>query len=130
MKRIATLFILLGSIVFVTACDGPTGPAGPAGPAGPGIRRGAAYCNATSAEANVGNAWTLTASCNTAADIPLHGFCFEPAGLPAGAALVLEAPIAWDVTTGPAGWGCTWGWISGTPTPFTGTAEICCATPE
>ncbi len=126
MKRIVPLLALLASALLV-GCEGP---AGKEGPAGPGLKRGAAYCNTTSGEVNAGNGWTLTATCKASADIPLEGFCYEPAGLPSGAALVLELPLRWDTTTDLAGWTCTWSWISGTPTPFTGTAEICCATPQ
>ena len=126
MNRIVPLLALLASTLIV-ACEGPTGPAGATGP---GLKRGAAYCNANSAEVNAGNGWSLTASCAAASDIPLEGFCVEPAGLPSGAALVLELPVAWNTTASTAGWTCTWGWIGGTPTPFTGNAEICCATPQ
>ncbi len=129
LTNMLRILLLLAS-TLVVACEGPAGKDGAPGPAGPGLRRGAAYCNGNSAEVNAGNGWSLTASCTAAADIPLEGFCFEPAGLPSGAALVLEQPLGWDTTGGPAGWTCTWGWISGTETPFTGTAEICCATPQ
>ena len=122
--------ILLLAAVAVSACEGSTGPQGPAGPAG-GATRTPSYCNGGIAAANSGNNWTVTASCNGAADMPLQGLCLEPGGLPADAFLSESAPVNWSDTSQVAGWRCKWSWQMGAPTAeFAAQAEVCCATPQ
>lgn len=121
-------FATLLALALLVACRGPKGDTGTTGATGPGFKRGAEYCNNVTGPVSDVNNMRLTASCNTAADIPVEGFCYAPAGLPAGAQLVQEIPVNWDATTPAAGWQCVWAWISGTPAPFDGSAEICCAT--
>ncbi len=110
--------------------EGPTGPAGAQGPAGPTTRL-ADYCNTTAIGVSAGNSWTLSASCNAAADIPVEGWCMFNQEPPVGAYLSNSAPVNWDNTSLVAGWTCTWAWTAGsTPLPFQAKAEICCATPH
>lgn len=127
MKRIA----LLVAAVAVTACQGSTGPQGPAGPAGAPYKRTASYCNSVNDAATAANSWTLTASCTNVADIPIEGWCYAVAPLPATASFSNDAPINWADATKLAGWSCTWGWQgSPTATSIPATVEICCATPQ
>ncbi len=129
LHKKSPIHLLLAGVLLL-ACQGPTGKDGSAGPTGPGFKRGADYCNNVTAPVTGSSPYSLTATCNAAADVPVEGFCYEPSGLPTGAALVLQEPLNWDVTTPAAGWRCTWAWISGTPAPFSGSVEICCATPQ
>ncbi len=129
--------LLLGTLVVaaIIGCgkegsQGPAGPTGPQGPAGP-TKRLPSYCNGSLGEVNAGNSWTRSTSCNAAADIPLEGWCSEPAGVPSGAFLAVTLPVNWDNTSLVAGWSCTWAWQNGaTQTPFAGDVQICCATPQ
>ncbi len=130
--RFSPTFAVLG-LVLAVACrgpEGPTGPAGPQGPTGP-TTRVADYCNTTGSGVGASNSWTLSVSCNSAADIPVEGWCMFNQEPPAGAYLSNSAPVNWDNTSLVAGWTCTWAWTTGsTPLTFLAKAEICCATPH
>jgi hypothetical protein len=131
MRSSFSVVILVAALNL--ACRGPEGPAGatgPQGPAGPTTRL-PSYCNTTAAGVGAGNAWTLSASCNAAKDIPVEGWCLATQELPTGAFLSVSSPVNWDNTSLVAGWTCTWGWTAGaTQLGFTGRAEICCETPQ
>ncbi len=118
----------LASALLVLGCEGPTGPQGPPGRP---YSRAASYCNGVFSSADAANSWTLTASCNAVADIPIEGWCLEPVGLPSGAFRADEGPINWNDPTKVAGWSCTWGWqVGATTSPIPAQVEICCATPQ
>jgi hypothetical protein len=122
----ALLAVALSSL----ACQGSAGDQGPAGPRGAPYSRAATYCNGVFTSATAANAWTLTASCNAIADIPVEGWCFEPAGLPTTAFRSEDAPVNWNDPAQLAGWTCSWGWQGGaTTSPIPAKVEICCATP-
>ncbi len=125
LPRISVFFI---TTLFALGCEGP---AGPQGPAGRPYSRAASYCSGVFTSADASNSWTLTASCNAIADIPIEGWCFEPAGLPSGAFRADEGPVNWNDPTKLAGWSCTWGWqVGATTSPIPAKVEICCATPQ
>ncbi len=133
MRLSLSLAALAAALTIACGNEGPQGPTGPAGPQGAAgtDKRLASYCNGVNSQATAANSWTLTASCNAAADIPVQGWCFEPAGLPSGAFLADSAPVNWNDTTKVAGWSCTWGWQNGaTTSPIPAVVEICCATPQ
>lgn len=124
--------VLLAVATFACGkgAQGPAGPTGPQGPPGPTTRL-PSYCNTMAAGVGAGNGWTLSASCNAAADMPVEGWCMATQELPAGAFLSVSAPVNWDNTSLVAGWTCTWAWSNGaTQLSFNGKAEICCATPQ
>ena len=111
------------------ACEGPAGHDGAPGRDGT-FTRTPSYCNNQSTFANAGNSWSVSVPCNNILDIPLSGECFEPQGLPTGAALSAADPVNWDTTTQIARWKCQWAWANGaTQVDFAVKAEICCATP-
>ncbi len=119
--------ILLASPLL--ACRGPAGQDGAPGKDGT-FKRTPSYCNSQQTLGSAGNNWTVTAPCNNQLDIPLSGECFAPNGLPSGAALVAETPVAWEDMAQIAAWSCQWTWQNGaTPSDFFIKAEICCATP-
>ncbi len=128
------MFVVLG-VALSVGCrgpEGPTGPAGAQGPAGPTTRL-ADYCNTTAVGVTSTNTppWTVAVNCNSAADIPVEGWCIFNQEPPAGAYLSNSAPVNWDNTSLAAGWTCTWAWATGsTQVNFQGKAEICCATPH
>jgi len=137
--RFALTLVL--SLVLQSGCgkEGPPGPAGtagetgPAGPPGTAYDRATSYCSASSV-VNAASNWTVSATCKNASDVPINGSCYAP-DQPASAFLAWSEPVGWSDTTKPAGWACTWSWQPGTqPTSptfwFSGTAEICCATPQ
>ncbi len=130
-----SMFFVVVAAALTLACgkEGPQGPAGPAGaqgPAGP-TNRVPSYCNGVNTSATAANSWTLSASCSAAVDIPVEGWCYEPAGLPSGAFLANSAPVNWENMSVAAGWTCTWGWQNGaTTSPIPAIVEMCCATPQ
>lgn len=126
-------FALATALTLACGKTGPQGPTGPTGPTGPSTinTRIASYCNEVLAPATATNSWTLSVSCNAIADIPVEGWCYEPASLPSGAFLANDAPLNWNDTTKIAGWTCTWGWDMGaTTSPIAADIQICCATPQ
>jgi len=139
--RLPLALAVLFSAVLTIACGkegsaGPAGPAGaggPAGPAGTPYDRATSYCSSSSV-VNAASNWSVSVTCANVRDIPIEGSCYAP-DQPGNAFLAWSKPVDWSDTTKLAGWTCSWGWQPGTepPTPdywFSGTAEICCATPK
>ena len=124
------LTILAAVLAFtLVACQGTAGHDGAPGRDGT-FTRTPSYCNTQSTFANAGDNWSVSVPCNNVLDVPLSGECFEPQGLPTGAALSAADPVNWDTTTQIAGWNCQWTWQPGaTHVDFAIKAEICCATP-
>jgi hypothetical protein len=145
MTRVFALAVLALSLL-TSACDGPAGAQGPqgaqglpgdqgpigdpgaigtTGSPGPSVRT-PSYCG-TQPGTIATPTGTLTVSCASAADIPLSGQCWAPAGLPTDAYVTYSIPVDWNDLTKPAGWQCTW---ANPTTAFSGVAEICCAKPS
>ena len=119
-KRFAGSVAALCSVVALLAC-GSTGPQGPAGPPGD---RSRLYCNIASGTLDDAHL-TLTAYCNSKADLPWTGTC-DGSSAPAQLYLQQDVPVSWGDPSTPAGWRCTWAPYNAVPVGAEGGAEICC----
>jgi len=118
-KQSACGVVALCSVVALLAC-GSRGPQGPAGPPGD---RSKLYCNVNSGNLDDAHL-TLTAYCNSNADLPWTGSCGGT--LPQGLYLEQDIAVSWGDATTPAGWKCTWAPYNAVPVGAVGVAEICC----
>ncbi len=144
----------------LVACDDKQGPPGPAGPTGATGATGATgqtgatgaqggglytaktdlYCRQTTPPGAIAaQGSTVTASCDTATDLPLTGGCNLGGDASSLPALMLtesrpdnggtsEGNGIWISTSSPARWRCTWGFLS-LPSAVNlpnATATICC----
>jgi hypothetical protein len=144
-SRVATLLLLCLLVGCVPASQGPKGDPGLPGPPGPGgdagspgggfyTSRGNVYCRDQVGPLDAGIfTGTVTASCDSVADLPLTGTC-DGQVLASATTQPLPAsfnlPVYWDVPDGtarvpPAAWECLW---LGSPPPnqSNGHSRICC----
>jgi len=118
-KRFACSVAALCSGVALLAC----GSTGPQGPAGPPADRSKLYCNVSGGTLDASHL-TLTAYCNSKADLPWTGSC--GGNIPQGLYLEQDIAVSWGDPSTPAGWQCTWAPYGAVPGGASGSAEICC----
>jgi len=118
-RRLACRVAVLCIAAALVAC----GSTGPQGPAGPPADRSKLYCN-TSGDTLDASHLTLTAYCNSKADLPWAGSCGGT--IPQGLYLEQDVPVSWNDAASPAGWRCTWAPYGAVPAGGSGIAEMCC----
>ena len=119
MKLLALYFAGLCALATLSAC----GSSGARGPAGPPADRSKLYCNTDGGSLDESHL-TLTAYCNSKADLPWSGSCGGT--IPQGVYLEQDVPVSWEDASVPAGWKCTWAPYGAMPQGGSGVAEVCC----
>jgi hypothetical protein len=128
-----SVLLTIVTAAVLAGCGGSEGPQGPPGPQGPaGVpNRKAIYCRSVG-DATLAGGYTLTASCDAAADFPVEGSC-SSGTLPGNYYLGQSQPFAWDNNgASPAQWVCAWHAGTGdalVPTINGTSAWICCVPP-
>lgn len=119
--------------MVLSGCGGTEGPRGAAGPTGPPgtPNRNAIYCR-NAGDATLAGGYTLTATCDAAADFPLEGAC-SSGTLPGKYYIARNEPVGWNNQgAAPGTWVCTWraGTNDVVVDTIAGTvAWICCVPP-